>query len=570
MAAVLDSAKPRGRRAPRRDTVEAWATAVPDWAARILGGRSLMPSLPLFEEPGARAVAIFDRLRLPDVPDQPRLKDAAGDWFRDIVRALFGSYSHALRRRFIQEVFCLVPKKNSKTTNGAALMLVAMLMSERPRAEFLLVAPTQEVADLAFSQAVGMIEADEVLRMACHIQANIKKITYRNTGAFLKVKSFDPRIVTGSKPAGVLLDEVHVIAEAPNADRVIGQLRGGLVSQPEGFLVMITTQSERPPAGVFKAELAKARAVRDGKFLAPLLPILYEFPPGVDWRDPRNWPLVLPNAGRSLSVERLLPDYLGAVEAGEGELRRWASQHLNIEVGLALLDDHWTGATFWEECARPGLDLATVLASCDAITIGIDAGGPEDWLGLTVLGREHGTRDWLSWSHAWVHRKAVERFKSEAQRWADFEAAGDLTVVDEVGDDVDEVVAIVSEVHDTGLLHQVGLDPAGSAKVLHEALMLDAGLPEGLFVGIGQGWRLVGVMKLIERRLAARTLWHNGSDLMRYCAGNARVETRGNAALITKAVSKGKIDPLMSLLDAAECLAMARAPADPDAMIAPA
>jgi len=29
---------------------------------------------------------------------------------------------------------------------------------------------------------------------------------------FLKVKSFDPKVVTGSKPAGVLLDELHVIA----------------------------------------------------------------------------------------------------------------------------------------------------------------------------------------------------------------------------------------------------------------------------------------------------------------------------------------------------------------------
>jgi len=86
---------------------------------------------------------------------------------------------------------------------------------------------------------------------------------------------------------------LHVIAEAPEADRVIGQLRGGLVSQAEGFLVTITTQSERPPSGVFKNELNKARAVRDGKLDAPL-PILYEFPRDVNWRDPANWTMVTP------------------------------------------------------------------------------------------------------------------------------------------------------------------------------------------------------------------------------------------------------------------------------------
>jgi len=41
-------------------------------------------------------------------------------------------------------------------------------------------------------------------------------------------------VVTGSKAGGVLLDELHVIAEAQRPTRH-RQLRGGLVSQAEGF-----------------------------------------------------------------------------------------------------------------------------------------------------------------------------------------------------------------------------------------------------------------------------------------------------------------------------------------------
>jgi phage terminase large subunit-like protein len=556
---------PRKAVAQRRS----WDTSCRDWQARIKAQQSLMPALPLFDLQAVRAVAIFDRLRLPDVVGQPYLRDAVKGWFREIVAAVFGSWDAQARVRHVRELFLLVPKKNIKTTGGAALMVVALLINERPRAEFLFIAPTHEISDLAFAQAVGMIEADDVLRAKCYIQHHIKRITYRPTGAFLKVKSFDPKVVTGTKPCGVLLDELHVIAEAPEADRVIGQLRGGLVSQPEGFLVTITTQSERPPSGVFKAELTKARAVRDGTLIAPLLPILYEFPPDVDWRDPTNWPMVTPNNGASVSVDRLLPDYEAAVAAGEGELRRWASQHLNVEVGVALLSDHWPGALFWSDCTRAGLTLDHLLQASDALAVGIDAGGPEDWMGVAVIGRETGTRHWLVWTHAWVHEGALARYKGEAQKWRDFEADGDLTIVEHIGPDVDQLVAIVAQVYDTGRLLRVGMDPAGSAKVLHEALIADGGIPEDCFVGIGQGWRLVGVMKLIERRLAGKTLWHGGSALMRYCCGNARIEQRGNASLITKAASKGKVDPLLALLDAGECLVTAPVPVDPDAMIAP-
>jgi phage terminase large subunit-like protein len=60
-----------------------------------------------------------------------------------------------------------VPKKNSKTTNGALLMLTALLLNERPRAPFIMTAPVQDVADLAFNAAAGAIALDPVLERSC-------------------------------------------------------------------------------------------------------------------------------------------------------------------------------------------------------------------------------------------------------------------------------------------------------------------------------------------------------------------------------------------------------------------
>lgn len=536
-----------------------WNTSCRDWAERIRAGRSLLPELPLIAAEADRAVAIFNLLRLPDVPGQPSMANAAGDWQRDIVRALFGSWDEKAGVRYVREVFQLVPKKSSKTTAGAAIMLTAVLMSKRPRAEFLIVAPTQEVADLAFRQACGMVEADPVLFAKCHVQEHIKRITYRPTGAFLKVKSFDPKVVTGSKPAGVLIDELHVIAESHDADRVVGQLRGGLVSQPEGFLLTITTQSERAPAGVFRAELMKARKVRDGELIAPILPLLYEFPADVDWQDSANWHMVTPNAGRSITIERLIEDAEQAKAAGDEEWRRWASQHLNVEIGLALHTDRWAGADYWErQASASGLSLNQLLERSSVAVMGIDGGGMDDLLGLAVLGRDSETGDWLAWCRAWAHPKVLERHKQSAARFRDFERDGDLVLVDRIGDDVAEVASIAAKIHASGLLparQSIGVDPHGIGAILDALQAVD--IPAEAVTGISQGWKLTGAIKTVERKLAEGALWHGGSPLMAWCCGNARIEPRSNAVMITKQGSgAAKIDPLMALLNAGSLMAL--------------
>jgi phage terminase large subunit-like protein len=66
-----------------------WNFPCPDWVDRLKSGRSLVPDMPLDATEAERAVAIVNKLRLPDVLGQPAMAEAAGEWFRDIVRAAF-------------------------------------------------------------------------------------------------------------------------------------------------------------------------------------------------------------------------------------------------------------------------------------------------------------------------------------------------------------------------------------------------------------------------------------------------------------------------------------------------
>jgi phage terminase large subunit-like protein len=457
-------------------------------------------------------------------------------------------------------VFCLIPKKNGKSTNAAAVMVTAAIINRRPNAELLLIAPTKEIADISFRQAAGMIKADPELAKLFHPQRHIRTITHRISGAVIQIKAADTDAITGVKATFILIDETHVFANKAHAADVFVELRGALAARPDGFLFQISTQSKAPPAGVFARELRRARDVRDGLVKLPLLAVIYEMPPDIlaakGWRDPSTFRLVNPNMGRSVDTDFLLREMATAERDGPEQLALFASQHLNVEIGMGLRSDRWAGADYWHDVGDKTLTLDALLARSEVAVVGIDGGGLDDLLGLAVIGRCRETRAWLHWGRAWAHPVVLKRRQSEAPKLRDFAVAGDLRLVDRMGDDIAEVVEIVCAVRDAGLLpekHGIGLDPAGIGAILDA--LTEAGIDGEQVVAVSQGWRLGGAIKSTERKLAEGALMHGGSAMMAWCVGNAKVEPRGNAILITKQASgTAKIDPLMALFNAAELM----------------
>lgn len=549
----------------------AWDLSCPDWWERLQSGRSLVPDLPLWTEEGARAVRIFNKLRLADVPGTPTMEEAGGEWFRDIVRAMFGCVNPVTRERMIRELFGLVPKKNSKTTDGALLMLTALLLNQRPRAGFVMTAPVQDVANLAFDAAAGAIDLDPVLSKKFHVRHHLKTILHRETKAELEIMTFDPSVLTGQKiSGGALIDELHVCAKMAKAPKALRQIRGGMLPFPESFLAFITTQSDEPPVGVFADELQKARDIRDGKREGAMLPVLFEFPKEVQesqdrqWEKPALWPLVTPNLGKSITLDRMLADYADAKATSEGELRVWASQHLNIQIGMALHAASWVGAEFWDQNADETLTFESLLDRSEVVVAGIDGGGLDDLLGLVLVGRERGTRKRLVWAHAWAHEIVLKRRKEIEPKLRDLEKAGDLTIVAVPGRDVQEVADRIVQVRDRGLLpaeNGIGVDSVGIDAIVEELTSPERKFSKDEIVAVSQGWRLNGAIKQTERDLAGGEIVHGGQPLMSWGVGNAKTEPKGNAITITKAASgTAKIDPVMAMFDAMTLMALNPAP----------
>jgi len=544
---------------------ENWDTSCPDWEERILEGRSLVPDLPLYEAEAGKALRAFKRLRLPDVIGTPTMGDACGPWFFPIVEALFGSYDPATNKRHISEVFQLIPKGNSKSSNGGAVMLVALLVNRRPEAEFMFIAPTIEIATIAYKQAKGTIRLDPTLNAWFHVQDHIRKITYRQTGATLQIKAADTDTITGSKCTGTMIDETHQFAKRSNAAEIFVELRGALTKRPDGFLFQTTTQSKQTPNGVFASELAMARAVRDGKMRMPLLPVLYELPDRLahegGWRERRYWPLVNPNLGRSTSEDFLAREIMRADADGPAAVALIASQHFNVQIGMSLRADGWAGANYWDRGREEGLTLDTVLERSEAVVVGIDGGGLDDLLGIAVVGRERDSKIHLAWTHALISPEGLERRKANSSFYDKFQADGDLTVVDELPDDISFVTDVVQKVKDSKKLAGVGVDAIGIGGIVDALAKIGVTQEKDMLVGVRQGISLMGAIKTVERKLIDGSFKHGGQSLMIWCAGNARIVPTPTGMRIARDDSGfGKIDPLMALFNACALLALNPSP----------
>lgn len=533
-----------------------WSTACIDWETKIVNRQSLVTFPPLFPAEAEAALDIYRDLILVDVANRPTMGEACLPWAFDLPRSLFGSYDASSGRRYIRAYFEFLAKKNTKSTRAAGIMLTALLRNWRDSGEYYILAPTKEVADNSFKPAWDMVKASEELDTLLHVRPDHKTITHRNTGAFLKVVAADSGTVAGKKTIGLLVDELWLFGGIANADAMLREVSGGLLSRPEGFVIFLSTQSDGAPDGVFKQQLEKFRRIRDGKIIDnSSLPLLYEFPERMlkdgSYRERKNWYIPNPNLGCSVDEEEIARLLNEAEQAGKASLINAEAKFLNVQVGIGSFE--WRGADYWAAAADSTLTLDALLDRSEVVTFGGDGGGLDDLLGAAVMGREKVTRRWLLWSHGFAHEKVLEVRKDIAPRLLDFVKEGSLTICKTAAELMTKFGEIFAKVLASGKLPKkdaVGLDPNNVAALIEE---LNArGMTADMLRRLLQGPALSPAWWGMEMKLADGTLSHSGFALMDWCVGNAKVEPRGNGIIITKQVSgRAKIDPLIAAGEAA-------------------
>ena len=532
-----------------------WTTALPDWEERIVKGESLVPCKPLYPKTGVNALLKFKQLVIQDMIDSPTFGEVSRQWVFDFVVSIFGAYDEESKRQKITEFFLLISKKNTKSTLAAGIMMTALLINRRPSASLIILAPTKEVADNSFIPIRDMIKTNERYRVRFNVSEHTRTITDLSNNATLKVIAAESDTLAGVKASFILIDELWLFGKRVKAESVLREATGGLASRPEGFVIYLSTQSDEPPAGIFKQKLDYARDVRDGKAVNnKFLPVIYEYPKSMldnnEHLDPKNWYVTNPNLGASVDTEYLINQYEQVKDTKES-LQDFMAKHLNVEIGLSLRANRWAGAEFWLESGED-FTLDEMIEQCEVLTVGIDGGGLDDLLGYAVVGRcKDNYHKWLLWTHAWCFDSVLERHKQIEPLLRDFESDGDLTInkKSDAGKDAKQAAEITKKLLDSGKLHSIGFDNA-KKDVLVDAFV-EIGIPENIMFGVSQGIRLAGYIQTTERKLAGGQFIHANQALMAWCAGNARVTMKGNGMMIDKQQSGiAKIDPLMGTFNA--------------------
>jgi phage terminase large subunit-like protein len=187
-------------------------------------------------------------------------------WVREVLRDLFGTLDDEGCRRY-RDIYLEVPKKNTKTTLCAGLVVYRLASAETTGAEIYSAATTKDQAGQVFRAAAQMVRANPQLASRLKIRASTKRILRADDpSSFYASLSADGDIHDGLQPCFVVRDELHRwrTRKALELNEV---LERGMISRRESMVIDITTAGVKDESPLAWRRHEYARQINAGVFV---------------------------------------------------------------------------------------------------------------------------------------------------------------------------------------------------------------------------------------------------------------------------------------------------------------
>lgn len=439
-------------------------------------------------------------------------------WQERIVRRIYGP-CHEDGRRIVSTVVLLLPRSNRKTSLAAALALLHTIGPERdPGGSALFAAADKKQAAIGFREALSIIRADKRLESATKISDQVnatKEITFKEDGTRLETIAADAASANGRTDGFALVDELH-IWKKPD---FLGIIQTG-VDKVDNSLLVIATTAGRGQNSVAWERIEDARKVARGEVVDPsILPVLFEAPANVDWRDEAEWHRYNPGLAHGYPPLDSFRRHRDRAERSPRErddllqlkLNVWLDKSTSPFVDMALYDKGNAKLDLGALKGRPcwlGIDPSSTTDLTAVVAAFRDPDG-----GFTVLPHFFCPADNL--------RRRSEQDGVPYVEWADQKL---ITPTPGNAIDYSAVVAHVRKLAEDYDIREIGIDSTARkyAQPIVEPL-LDDNLD---VLDIPQGWiTQAPALNVLERAIVSEKFRHGGHAVLRWNFANVAIST---------------------------------------------
>lgn len=449
------------------------------------------------------------------------------EWQREIVRSIFGPTTDG--RRDVRTALIGIPRKNGKSTLGAALALYLLIGDGEAGAEVYSVAADREQARIVFGIASQMVAAGPLEKYAV-VRRNWIEVPKRQS--IYRVLSADAPTKHGLNPHGIVFDELH----AQPRRELWDVLTTGQAARRQPLTIAITTAGFDRDTICWE-QYDYGRKVEAGVISDPTFYFRWwGIQEGQAWDDPDLWPTVNPNYGESVSPSFLTSE---AQKAKHQPARQNTFRRLYLNEWTQA-ESRWIDLNVWDRSAglvteerlagKPccgGLDLAS---TTDIAALCWDFPGDD---GVhEAIWRFFVAQEQLS--------NLDKRTAGQASVWA---REGFLTVNDGGVIDYDAIRQQINRDMGKFQVRRVAFDRWGSSVITQQLAEDGVELAQ-----MGQGFAsMSGPSKELERLVLDGKYRHGGNPVMRWMIDNVviRQDPAGNIK-VDKGKSTEKVDGVVA------------------------
>ena len=186
-------------------------------------------------------------------------------WTREVLRDLFGTLDEEGLRMY-KDIYLELPKKNTKTTLCAGLVVFCLVSAPGTGTEVYSAATTKDQAGQVFNAAVQMVRSNKSLRERLRVIPSSKRmVRVDDPSSFYAALSADGDIHDGIQPAFVVRDELHRwrTRKAYDLNEI---LERGMITRKESMVIDITTAGVADESPLCWRRHEYARQIREGVF----------------------------------------------------------------------------------------------------------------------------------------------------------------------------------------------------------------------------------------------------------------------------------------------------------------